>query len=91
MNASKTQLLFLANGGNTADVVVMVDGNIIKPNVTIELLGVKYDRKPTTAPHVKAMLTAARHCVSVVSWLAFSICFLVKSDKVPRENLDLVS
>jgi hypothetical protein len=61
MNASKTQLLFSTNAGNMADVAVMVDRNVINPSDTIEL---------TTAPHAKAMLTAARQHASVIARLA---------------------
>jgi hypothetical protein len=54
MNASMTQLLFSANAGNVADVTVEVDGSTIKPSNTIELLGVCYDRKLSTTPHVRS-------------------------------------
>jgi mannose/fructose/N-acetylgalactosamine-specific phosphotransferase system component IID len=54
MNASMTQLLFSANAGNVADVTVEVDESTIKPSNTIELLGVCYDRKLSTTPHVRS-------------------------------------
>jgi hypothetical protein len=55
MNASKTQLLLLADAGNVADVTMEVDGNTISPCSTIELLGVRYDRKLSTTPHVPSL------------------------------------
>jgi hypothetical protein len=70
MNASKTQLLFSANAGNVADVTVEVDGSTIKPSNTIELLGVCYDRKLSTTPHVRSLLAAVRQRASVVARLA---------------------
>jgi hypothetical protein len=49
---------------------VEVDGSIIHPGDTIELLGVRYDRKLSTKPHVKALLAAVRQRASVVARLA---------------------
>jgi hypothetical protein len=37
---------------------------------TIELLGVRYDRKLSTTPHIKALLAAVRQRASVVARLA---------------------
>jgi hypothetical protein len=47
-----------------------VDGNTIMPSNTIELLGVGYDRKLWTAPHVRSLLAAMRRRASVVARLA---------------------
>jgi hypothetical protein len=70
MNASKTQLLLSANAGNVADVTMEVDRNTISPSNTIELLGVGYDRKLSTTPHVRLLLAAVRQRASVVARLA---------------------
>jgi hypothetical protein len=70
MNAAKTQLLFSSRAGNMADTTVEVDGSVIYPGNVIELLGVKYDRKLSTAPHVKALLAAVRQQASVIARLA---------------------
>jgi hypothetical protein len=70
MNAAKTQLLFSSRAGNVADTIVELDGSVIYPNGVIELLGVKYDRKLSTAPHVKALLADVRQRASVISRLA---------------------
>jgi hypothetical protein len=70
MNASKTQLLFSANAGNVADVTVEVDGSTITPRNTIKLLGVGYDRKLLTTPHLRSLLAAVRQRASVVARLA---------------------
>jgi hypothetical protein len=69
MNAAKTQLLFSSRAGNVADTTVEVDGSVIYPCGFIEILGVKYDRKLSTAPHVKALLAAVRQRASVISRL----------------------
>jgi hypothetical protein len=73
MNVSKTQLLLLANAGNVANISMMVDGNTITPSHNIELLGVKYDRKLSTTPHVRSLLTAVRQRASVVARLAIHL------------------
>jgi hypothetical protein len=49
MNASKTQMLLSAIAGNVANITMMVEGNTISPSKTIELLGVRYDRRLSTA------------------------------------------
>jgi hypothetical protein len=70
MNASKTQQLFSANGGNVADVTVEVDGSTIKPSNNIKLLGVGYDRELLTTPHVRSLLAAVRQRALIVARLA---------------------
>jgi hypothetical protein len=70
MNPSKRQLLLSANAGNVADITMMVEGNTISPSNSIELLGVKYDRKLSTAPHLQSLLAAVRQWASVVARLA---------------------
>jgi hypothetical protein len=70
MNAAKTQLLFLSRAGNVAETTVEVDGNHIHPSDVIELLGVRYNRKLSTTPHMKSLLAAVRQRASVVARLA---------------------
>jgi hypothetical protein len=70
MNASKTQLLFSSRAGNVTETLVEVDRSVIHPVDTIELLGVRYDRKLSTGPHIKALLAAVRQRASVISRLA---------------------
>jgi hypothetical protein len=70
MNASKTQLLFSSRAGNLTETPVELDGSVIHPVDTIELLGARYDRKLSTAPHIKALLAAVRQRASVISRLA---------------------
>jgi hypothetical protein len=70
MNAAKTQLLLSTHAGKVSEVTVDVDGNTIHPSNVIELLGVRYDRKLTTTPHVKSLLAAVRQRASVVARLA---------------------
>jgi hypothetical protein len=70
MNASKTQLLFFGDAGYVADVTVEVDGSTIKPSNNIKLLGVGYDRKLLTTPHVPLLLAAVRQRALIVAWLA---------------------
>jgi hypothetical protein len=65
-----SQLLFSSRAGNVADTTVEVDGSVIYPGDVIELLGVKYDRRLLTAPHVKALLAAVRQRASVIARLA---------------------
>jgi hypothetical protein len=54
MNASKTQMVLSANAGIVANINMMVDRNSITPSNTIGLLGIRYDRKLSTAPHVRS-------------------------------------
>jgi hypothetical protein len=70
MNASKTKLLFSSSAGNVTETTVEVDGSVINPVDTIELLGVRYNRKLSTTPHTKALLAAVRQRASVISRLA---------------------
>jgi hypothetical protein len=56
MNAAKTQLLLSSHAGNMSETTVEVDGNTIHPGDVIELLGVRYDRKLSTTPHIKLVL-----------------------------------
>jgi hypothetical protein len=66
---SLTQTLLMANVGNVANITMMVDGNTISPSNAIELLGVRYDRKLSMAPHAQALLTAMRQRGSVIARL----------------------
>jgi hypothetical protein len=70
LNAAKTLLLFSSRAGNVSNITAEVDGSIINPGNVIELLGVKYDRRLSTGPHIKALLAAVRQQASVVSRLA---------------------
>jgi hypothetical protein len=70
MNASKTQLLFSSRAGDVTKTPVEVDGSVIYPVDTIELLGVRYDRKLSTAPHVKNLLASTKQRASIISRLA---------------------
>jgi hypothetical protein len=67
---SKTQLLFSSRAGNVTETLVEVDGSVIHPVDTIELLGVRYDRKLSTTLHIKALLADVRQCALVVARLA---------------------
>jgi hypothetical protein len=49
---------------------VEVDGSVIHPVEPIELLGVRYNRKLSTTPHIKALPAAVRQRASVVARLA---------------------
>jgi hypothetical protein len=70
MNAAKTQMLLSSHAGNVSETTVEVDGNTIHPGKVIELLGVRYDRKLSTTPHIKSLTTAVRQRASVVARLA---------------------
>jgi hypothetical protein len=70
MNAGKTQLLFSSHTGNMSKTTMEVDGNVIHPGNVVELLGVRYDRKLSTSPHIKSLLAAVRQQASVVARLA---------------------
>jgi hypothetical protein len=70
MNAGKTQLLVSSNGGrDLSSFSVNVDGKLIKASDTFELLGVKYDRRLTTAPHDAMVAKASRQRASMIARL----------------------
>jgi hypothetical protein len=70
VNAAKTQVLISAGTGKTADLTVNVDGKTITSSETLELLGVKFDRRFTTAPQVEHLATAAKQRAAMVTRLA---------------------
>jgi hypothetical protein len=70
LNAGKMQLLFSAGSGNVNAAAVTVDGKKIVAKDTIELLGVKFDRRFGTAEHEKALVAAVRQCASVIKRLS---------------------
>jgi hypothetical protein len=70
LNAAKTQLMFSHGAGNTEDVGVRVGGSFIKAAAEFKLLGVKYDRRLTTAPHDAYVARNVRQRASLVARLA---------------------
>jgi hypothetical protein len=52
------------------NVTVMVDGKEVKAKENIELFGVRFDRKLSTTPHARSMLTAVRQRAAVIARLA---------------------
>jgi hypothetical protein len=67
LNAAKTQLMFSHGAGNTEDVGVRVGGSFIKAAAEFKLLGVKYDRRLTTAPHDSYVARNVRQRASLVA------------------------
>jgi hypothetical protein len=57
-NAAKTQLMYNSKRGN--EYMVAVDGAVIDPASSLELLGVRYDQQLTPKPYIKALVTAVR-------------------------------
>jgi hypothetical protein len=70
MNAAKTQLLFSSPAGNVSETTVEVEVSLIHRGDVIELLGVRYDRKLSTTPHVKSLFAVVRQRDSVVARLS---------------------
>lgn len=70
LNASKTQLLFSHNAGNVKDATIMVDGISVSPSLTLELLGVTFDRKFSTSIHEAKVAVEVRKRASMVARLA---------------------
>jgi hypothetical protein len=68
LNAGKTQLLYTKSAGKEPPLVRVGDVDVA-PSNNIELLGVKFNRALTTAPHNAAVLTAARQRASLVARL----------------------
>ena len=70
LNASKTQLLLSKNAGNVGRVVVKVDGLDIAPSDSLVLLGVRFDRKFSTALFDSALQVDIGRRTSMVARLA---------------------
>jgi hypothetical protein len=68
MNSSKTQVLVSAGAGK--DLSVVVDSKEIKAGESLELLGVKFDRRFTTAPHEEHLVKATKQRAALLSRLA---------------------
>jgi hypothetical protein len=66
LNAAKTQLMFNKKADGCR---VVVDGAVINPASSLELLGVRYDQHLTTRPYVKALVKAVRMRASLISRL----------------------
>jgi hypothetical protein len=50
LTAAKTQLMYNNTSKRVADFTVNVDGKVIIPSTSLELLGVKYDQQLSTKP-----------------------------------------
>jgi hypothetical protein len=70
MNAAKTQLLVSANAGPAGGLSVCVGENNIVCSNTLELLGIRYDRKMSAAPHVDDMAKSAKQRAGLVARLS---------------------
>lgn len=71
MNAAKTQVLVSVGAGKkAADLTVNVDGKEIKSAETLELLGVRFDRRFSAAPHVEHLARATTQRATMISRLA---------------------
>jgi hypothetical protein len=69
MNASKTQLLVSSKAGPAGGLTVRVGENEIACSATLELLGVAFDRKMSTAPHMDNMAKFARQRAALIARL----------------------
>jgi hypothetical protein len=54
LNAAKTQLMY--NSKKADEYTVIVDGAVIVPASSLELLGVRYDQQFTLRPYIKALV-----------------------------------
>jgi hypothetical protein len=70
MNAAKTQLLVSANAGPAGGLSVCVGENNIVCSNTLELLGVRYERKMSAVPHVDDMAKSAKQRAGLVARLS---------------------
>jgi hypothetical protein len=69
MNASKTQLLVSSKAGPAGGLSVRVGENEIACSATLELLGVAFDRKMSTAPDMDNMAKFARQRAVLIARL----------------------
>jgi hypothetical protein len=68
LNASKTQVLVCAGAGK--DLVVNVNGKEIRAAETLELLGVRFDRRFATMPHLLHLAKATTQRAAMITRLA---------------------
>jgi hypothetical protein len=69
LNAAKTQLMYNNTSKRVADFTVNVDGKVIIPSTSLELLGVRYDQQLSTKPYIKSLVKAVRTRASLVARL----------------------
>lgn len=70
MNAGKTQLIVSNSSKVPNDFNITVSGKVIKASDEFELLGVRFDRRLSTAPHDVMVAVAARQRASLISRLS---------------------
>jgi hypothetical protein len=70
MNAGKTQLIISSNGKVPNNFTVNVGGRMIAASHEFELLGVKFDRRLTTAPHDAMVAAATKQRSSLIARLS---------------------
>jgi hypothetical protein len=66
LNWSKTRLIFCTFARNVDNATVEVDGAKISPSPTFVLLGIKFDRKFSTAPHLESVAAATEKPASLI-------------------------
>jgi hypothetical protein len=69
LNAVKTQLMYITASKRVADFTVVVDGKVIIPSTSLELLGVRYDQQLLPKPYIKSLVKAVRTRASLVARL----------------------
>jgi hypothetical protein len=70
LNGGKTQLLIVGGGREAAESTITVDGKVVNPSVTLELLGARVDRQLSFRPHDKTVAIAARSRASLIRRLS---------------------
>jgi predicted RNase H-like HicB family nuclease len=73
LNASKTQLMVSRRAGNVDELSVVVDGTLVRPKSTLELLGVTFDRSFSFKVHNEEVARSARQRSALVRRLALHV------------------
>jgi hypothetical protein len=69
LNAAKTHLMYNTASKRVADFTVVVDGKVIIPLTSLELLGVRYDQQLSPKPYIKSLVKVVRTRASLVARL----------------------
>jgi hypothetical protein len=73
LNASKTQLMVSRRAGNVDELSVLVDGTLVRPKSTLELLGVTFERSFSFKVHDEEVAISARQRSALVRQLALHV------------------
>ncbi len=73
LNQDKTQILWVGTGSGEKDPPIRVGESVVSSSSTVDILGVSYDARLSPAPHLAAVLRAARTLTAASRRLALHL------------------